>query len=280
MATSRNTKTKPTVEQVAAQTLTLVNAIAATDKAGKAGIAAATLSAFNDTADDYVALGQHLTANVAPYLAAGVTINGTNLAKLFAKDGAIGQYMDADDRAAFKSDTTLTRALTLFVYDAADARTLFVNGPDAALVAKVPALVGIAGNSASVVSYYEWTRVMNADAIAKVKAVPADTLAKFDIWRDASTGETVYAKRKAVAAGAGDAKVVKVKRDEMPALAKVAELDRDALTKLASESRYDLNIAAADMVALFEYVAARYRLSIMDAPADAPIAPAAKVTTL
>lgn len=280
MATSRkqNTPTPtPTPASLIADTVKLVKAVSDADKAGKASVADATRAAFDSLAGEYVALGVHLATNIAPHLAAGVALTGENIAKLFAKDGAL-YPSDQDDRDALKSANTYLRALTLRQFDSDAMRTLFVSGPDAAMLAKHASLTGVTGHSASVMAYYDWLRVMNASTIALVKAIPADTLAKWTIYVDSETGATIYAKRKPVSQ-ADAAKIVKVKRADMPVIARLAEADHDALVKLVADSRFDIDVKASDLAAYAEYFGARYLLSLTAAPDDAPVAPAAKQTT-
>lgn len=268
MAARKNTQTNtPTPDAIRAETLALVASVASVEKAGKSAVQAATLDSFTDNADALVKLGAHCVNVLAPMVTGALT--GENVAKLFAKDGAL-YPTDTDERDALKSATVYTRALRVQRFDSAETRALFLNGP-AALVKRCAALAGVDGHTPGITSYYEWLGVMNADTIAVTKALPADFLAKFNIFTDDQTGATVYAKRKP-AVGTDDSASVKFKRDSAPVLALVLDAKRDALTKMVADSTFDIDIPAERLPALVEYVTARYMLSL-STPAETPVTP-------
>lgn len=276
MATSRkntNTPAPMTIAQINAQTIALTKAIGSADADGKALVAKAQGDAFTQSVDAFVKLGEHLVNNVAAHIDGALT--GDNVAKAYAKDGVLGAEMTAEDRDAVKSKNTYTRALRAYQNDSAEMRALFLNGP-ASLVGRCKALVGIDGHSPASIAYTEWLAVMNMDAPGK--ALVASFVDQFNVFRADDDNTIVYVKRKP-AAQTGTAKV-SFKSADMPVLGSVISADRDALTAMVKASRFDFDIAAADLGAYAEYFAARYRLSLMDAPTDAPVAPAAKVTTI
>lgn len=277
MAASRkqNVPTPPTPAEMLAESLRLVRAIGDAEKTGKVAVETATLESFTRQVDALVAAGQYAATTLAAILPTGQALTGENVAKLYAKDGAL-YPSSQDERDALKGANIWRRAIRAYQYDNADIRALFLNGP-ATLVPRCKALANVTGHKPGVVAYHEFLGVMNADAIAVTKALDAEFLSSFNIYRDETTGATLYAKRKPVGQmPAGTAAKVTVKRDDMPALVKVAELDRDALVALVQASQYDVNIAAADMVPMFEYIAARYRLSLMETPTDEQAAPLVK----
>ena len=275
MAAKRQTQTPtPTPDTIRAQAVKLVADVSATEKAGKSAVQAATLESFTANAAALVALGSFIIDSLAPMVTGALT--GENVAALFAKDGALYPD-DADERAALKSATVYTRALRVKRFDSEQARALFLNGP-ASLVSRCAALAGVDGHSPGITAYYEWLGAMNAATIAQTKALPADFLAKFNIFADDTTGETVYAKRKPVASG-DDGTSVKFKRADAPVVGSVMTADRDALVKLVADSVYDIDIPAERMAALTEYVIARYRLSLTS-PVSENVKPAAKITSL
>src|SRR5262245_17467609 len=93
MATSRTTKnTKNTAPElsnadISAGVLALVEKVTTSEKDGKARILTATQETFTDNADTLSALGEYVTLHVAPLMT--VAVNGENVAKMFAKDGAL-----------------------------------------------------------------------------------------------------------------------------------------------------------------------------------------------
>ena len=272
MATSRNTKSKntETPEQVKARVtasiLSLIGAVTRTDKAGSDAIAVAKSEAFHASIDALSALGAAIVSDVAPFMTNALT--GENVAKLFTdKDGAL-YIADSDDRAVFKSATNLTRALRVFRFDSATNRALFVNGP-ATLANRCVALVGVEGHSENVTRYYEWLGAMNASVIAQTKAIPATALAKWRIFTDDSTGETVYAKAIAVAS---DPKSTN-------AVAKFMSDKRETWQEYAATAPFNVDVPADKLEAFTKYVVARYLLSL-DATPAAPAAPEVLTVTV
>lgn len=271
MATKPKQVQAPTPDAIRADTVRLVADVTSTENTGKQAVKAATLESFHANANALVALGAHIVNVLAAYVTGALT--GENVAKLFAKDGALYPE-DADERAALKSANVYGRALRVQRFDTPELRTLYLNGP-ASLVAKCPALQGVDGHSPAIVAYYEWLGVMHADTIAQTKALDAKFLAKYNVFADATTGATIYAKRKP-AVGADDSLSVKFKREDAPVLGTVLDAERDALVKMVADSTFDIDLPASRLPALVEYVTARYRLSLMATPDDAPVTPDTK----
>lgn len=263
----------PTGAQVAAEMLTRIDAVSNAEKSGKQAVDDARANLFTMHVDALVALGLTIVTKVAPFIDGAV--NGKNVAAVFSKDGALGKDMDADDRAKLKSATTYIRAIRAYQYDSPEARALFIDGPKL-LVARCKALAGIDGNAPSSSGYHDWLGAMNADDIARVKALDSDFLATFDFYRDDASGAVIYAKRKS---GVGTTDIVKLKKSDNPMVTRVIGADRAALVALVDAAPFDLNISAAKLEAYAEYVLARFRLSTMDAGAEPEnVAPPTKQT--
>ena len=273
---TKNTRSNPklpTDEQMRATALTLVTAVTDADTFGKAAVKAATLESFAASVDALVKLGEYAATTLATKLEAGKSVTGDNIAALFGKDGAL-YPTDQAERDALKGKNVWGRGLRAYQLDSPAMRALFLDGPRD-LIARNKDLAPVTGHNPGVVAYHEFLGVMNADKLGK--NLEADFLAKFNIWRDAETGATLYAKRKPIAQ-TGAADKVSFKSADLPIAGKViGAADRDALVALVDASRFDIDVSAADLPALTEYVLARYRLSLMEAPAEAPVAPAAKV---
>jgi len=272
MAARRNTKSTEspvveTPEQIGSAMVALLDTITNAENAGKSAVKAATLESFHANADAYSALGQYVTDHVAPHMTNAV--NGENVKAMFAKDAPL-YVADSEMRGTLtKSANAYAKGLRVFRFDTPEMRVLFVNGP-ATLLPRCKALQGVTGHNPTVTGYVDFLGALNATEIAKVKALPADFLAKFDHYRDDTTGETIYVKRKPVVADSE----TKIPRNDVT---KVYALDRDALTALVAESRFDVQVSDENLADFAKYVAARYALSLKRETDATPAAPA-KVT--